>query len=391
MKKIYVFTLLVLLSATLMYFGKLHIDVIEPTTTIDPELIPVKKALLELQQEKDFQQLNKEEQLDRTLAVLDTVPDSHLRLRHQYQIALGKLPDIVFYGRVIDQYGQPVEGASIWHSGENAYLSAGGGKGFAKTDKAGYFMLDTSGAALVLGSIKHSEIDSVVHYRISKQSFPKIQYSTTVRFLSHDKNNVALNYNNYNKKSKAYVIQVWRLGEYEGAFGGYSSFHIASDSTVNSLVFDNNKNTINLTDDKAKAQFHISCTRPHMENNQDYGDWSLNITPVNGGIVETNDPYLNLAPESGYQASAEVRMQKGEKDYRHLLKNQRYYFSINNHNNYGSLNAHYEPFYGPEKEACIVRINYKLNPNGSRNLELKRNKENIDTHKLGAENRSFPS
>lgn len=373
MKKVYIIISLILIASTLIYVGNIYFYENKPVTSIDPVLMPVKKALLELQQEKDFNQLSREEQLEKVYAVLEKTPESHQRLRHQYQVAMGQLPDIVFYGRVIDQNNQPVVGASIWHSGENAYLSSGDGKGLAQTDEEGYFMLDTSGAALALGSIKHPEIDGVVYYRLNKPDSPKARYSTTVRFLSHSKSDRALSYNDYSVKDKAYVIQVWRLDKYEGTIAGYSSLHITSDSKVHSLMFDSGRNTIKLTDDKNKAQFNISCTRPHMVNNQDYGDWSLKLTPVNGVIVEANDPYLNHAPEFGYQTSIQVNMSKEAENYSHQLKNKRYYFAVNNSNKYyGSLNAHYEPFYGPDKEVCIVRFNHKINPTGSRNLELKR-------------------
>ena len=291
----------------------------------------------------------------------------------QTEFAIGRLPEIVFYGKVVDQHNQPVVGASVWISGENAYLSAGGGKGFVYTDEEGYFVVNTTGAALVLGSIRHPEIDKVVYYKVPDWHEPSgIEYKNTVRLLSHERKRASLNYNDYNGKGKAYEIRVWRMGQYEGAVRGYASFHIPSNGAKSSFRFDATDNTLLLLDDTSKAQFDISCNRSNMEHYQDFSDWSINITSVNGGIIETDDPYLNLAPVNGYESSLQIDMHKDTRDFRQRLF-KRYYFEIENQQIYGSFTAALEPFSGPDEQLCIIRLNYKINPTGLRGLELKLN------------------
>lgn len=339
------------------------------TTSVDPVLVPIKKELLELHEAEDFLQLSEEDRLEKTLVVLDKIPKTHRMLQQQYAVAIAKLPDIVFYGRVIDQYGQPVKNASIWYSAENAYLSAGEGKGFIQSDEFGYFELNTFGAALVLGSIRHPDINSVVYYRVNKPNSAVINYNTTVRFLSHDNARDSLNYNNHDKKSSAYIIRVWRLSANEGAIRQtlVTNYKIGEEYTFS---FNPKSGKVALSEGKTKGDLHLSCIRTPMQHYQDYGDWGLTITPVNGGIIETDDPYMNLAPVSGYKSSLEIDMTKGSPGYQHKLSNKHYYITTNNGNIFGSLKMHIKPFFEPREESCRLHIDFKINPTGSRNLEL---------------------
>lgn len=285
--------------------------------------------------------------------------------------AMGGLPDIVFYGRVLDQYVQPVEGASVWFSGEHAYLLSGGGNGFAHTDQEGYFTINTTGAALVLGSVRHSEIDKVVYYTVPDRYNPStLTYKNTVRMLSNGNKHVTLNYNDYRRKDNAYEIRVWRMGQYAGALRGFAAFNIPSDGTKSSFTFDVARKSISLVSDRSKAHFHMSCNRSAMEHYQDFSDWNLNIDVADGGIIETDDLYLNLAPATSYGESWTVDMREGTSSFRRRLF-KRFYFVTASGKQYGGLKAKFEPFLGPSEQSCRVYLDYKINPTGSRNLELR--------------------
>lgn len=286
-------------------------------------------------------------------------------------IALSSLPDIAFYGRVIDQHGQPVKNARVGYTGENAYLSTGGGRGYAYTDEDGYFMIDTTGAALELSGIAHPQVDSVSFETpdrlVNDIKSPK---EITVRFVSHNKSDAKLNYNDFSDKSKAYIVHAWRLSEYEGALSGDVITDYDADGRYYTLLLDQSVYDNRLKEGKTAGNIYVSCTRPHMESIRDYGDWSISITPVNGGIQKTTDLYMNTAPETGYQPSLDIVMSKGSSDYESRLLNKRYYFKSNNGKEYGSLLLNIAPFRNAKKEACRLDVYYKINPTGSRNLEL---------------------
>lgn len=369
-----IFFLSLTIAAVLYHYIYINQPVIE--TTMDARLVLVKESLLKLQRVQGFEQLSIEEKLEKTYQVLEKLPPEYKGLKRQYQIALSTLPSIIFYGRVIDQHGQPVKNATVWYEGTSTYLSAGGGRGLAATDDDGYFEVDTAGAELSLGSIKHPEIDDIAYQAPKTNSSHPNKYGA-IRLLSQeDKQGIYSTWRDHTEKDRAYIIHAWRLGEYEGALEGGGSFGLYSGKTY----------TINLSHtDKYKriseglndGDLRIICTRPHIESYRDIGDWSVSIVPVNGGILETDDLYMNMAPVSGYQATLEINMRKGSQNYQKSLLNKRYYITLKNGQKYGSLFINIDPFVSIEDDACSIRINSKINPSGSRNLELKRSSTSL--------------
>ena len=189
------------LVAAVLYLNPSRATELGRTYSIDPAL---KAIPMEMQQRTEY---------------------AHLKPR--YQIAMAALPKITFWGRVVDQYGQPVVGASIYNEGGNAWLASGGGAGFARTDDEGYFKIRNRGTGLSLGQIVHPEIEYGYPPDQGPRSYERSHQQFLIRskwFISsiteghpHDA------WSKYTKKSKAYEIKVWRLGEYEGAKGGGSN------------------------------------------------------------------------------------------------------------------------------------------------------------------------
>jgi len=350
-----------------------------PISSTDPVAIPVKKDLVEVIQKTEFKQLTEEEKLNKVYSVLDQLPPEYQRLKHQYKIALSSLPNVTFYGRVIDQYGQPVVNAKVWYEGTSTYLSAGGGRGASYTDELGYFEIDTVGNVLSLGGITHPEIE---------YSYPQVQeitysdsatYSrlkTSINLSSNINSQTDVSWRNYAEKDKAYVIQAWRLSKYEGTINGRVNGYYNLTGDVYTLNLFGKTYEQKILEGEKEGHLRVNCTRKIMEDNMDYGNWTATITPINGGIQETDDVYMNKAPESGYQSSLHIDMRKDSMSYQPTILNKRYFFKSNNGKEYGSLYVHFWPHSKFEDNTvCRVDIkSYKINPTGSRNLELKKEK-----------------
>lgn len=371
---IFLVTLIIIFICYFLYYIQEKNLVVK--SSVNPVLVPVKEALLDLQEENNFQQLSKKQQQEQVHTLLEDMPSEYKALKRQYQIALSTLPNITFYGRVVDQYDQPVAEATIYYTGTNTYLSAGGGRGKVETDEQGYFEIDTEGAQLVLGGVGHPEI-GVVSYEppnfANNTTWGGVHY-TKVNFLSaRDKQGIYPTWRDHTEKDHAYIIRAWRLGEYEGAKTGRISIGLPSVGSVYTIKLNEAKRKNRVIKGQKEGDFHISCIRPHIESYKDHLDWSASIVPVNGGIQETDDMYMNIAPETGYQSSIDIVMHKGSKDYAPSLLNKRYFFTINNgKKSYGSLFVHFKPFASIEEDACSISIRYKINSTGSRSLELKR-------------------
>jgi len=369
-KKYFILSIFALVSLVVGY-QLFYKDKRDSELAIDPVLIPVKAALFKLQEESGFQQFSKEEKLKKTYQVLEQLPKKYKGLKRQYQIAMSGAPDISFHGRIIDQYNQPVAGASIYKSGTNSFLMEGGGSGRVITDAKGYFEIDTSGVSLVLGGVSHPDIDRAF-YGINFSGAP----TTGQVFADYSsETEQKLNWKPYTSKENAYVIHAWRLGEYEGAVNGNGTIYVSSDGRLHTLKLGKNRsknNAIKIVKEVTAGQFHISCQRSHMRNNRDYNDWSVVVSPINGGIQAAEGLYNNIAPDSGYESSLNIVMKKGDPDYNYALSNKRFYFKTNNGQEYGSLLVSFRPFTNANKERCQISVKYKINPTGSRNLELKR-------------------
>jgi len=329
------------------------------TSSTDPAVAPVKTALFLLQQEKNFEKLNKKEKLEKISEVIEQLPPKYKKIKQQYQIAMSSAPDITFYGHVLDQYNQPVANTKISYTGTSNYLMTGAGRGAVLTDEQGYFEIDTHGAVLVIAGIEHKEITA----------------RGVVRFLSYSGDAEGFpNWHDYDEKDKAYVFNVWRLSQYEGAISGNIRDGYKRTGDTYTLKMEGGMKKQKIFEGEQSGHLRVSCTRkPHMEHHRDFGDWTARITPINGGIQETNDQYTNLAPESGYMPSLDIDMRLGTKDYVPYLRDKKYYFTSNNGKEYGSLQVSFEPHGKAEDDRyCIIRMSYKINPTGSRNLELKR-------------------
>ena len=354
--------LLILVSVSVYY--KLQNE--KAVSSVDPNLVPLKNELKELVNSEEFQKLSEEEKREKEYELLERLPPEYKRLKRQYKLALSPLPEIKFFGLVIDQYGNPVKEASVWYEGTSEFLSPGGGRGLAKTDEQGYFEINVRGGSLSLGAVTHPKIE----YSYQGGSLAETFVSYVQKQGEYD------SWRNYADKKHPYIINAWRLGKYKGATEGHIVTDLDASGKDYTLYLDQFDNRKKLKEGVHEdGHLYLSCTRPHVENNREYGDWSFSIVPINGGIQETSDIYLNKAPETGYESSLNISERKGSSDYTHRFLNKRYYITSKNTEVYGSLNMNITPFSKFYKDVCRIEIFYKINKTGSRNLELKPRKQ----------------
>lgn len=321
------------------------------------ELIPVRDAVLELYKQVEEGRIEKAEVAEKLDHILDDLPPEYRHLNRRYQIAMSQLPDIELYGRAIDQNGAPAANVKIAYDATSDFLAQGGGRGAVTTDSEGYFIIESHGAMLHLTGILDEKYSG--------------------RFYSDSSNTEARNlpptypdWKAHNTKDKPYLIHVWRKQGYEGAKRGkISMLHDidGSDYTYSLTKSQRDKTRISKgrSDD---GQLYISCTRESVEQYRDYRDWRVSIEVNNGGIQETEDYFLNAAPLTGYSSSIVVDMKQGQSDYKHVLREKRYY--IVSGDVYASLLIAMEPYATGGDNTCAISIQYKYNSDKSRNLEM---------------------
>jgi len=257
---------------------------------------------------------------------------------------------IEMYGKVIDQHGQPVAGAKV-------HMMVAGGGSFAPgsgpvavtTDEAGMFRVQAKGQEIAIGSVKHPQL-SAVRFSVGQDVAGTEHLDAVGRFGEK------YSWRTYTTPDHPFVVNVWRVEKFEP---------VDSDSGYLEPVA-NGKPYV-------RAGLEVSCKRDPKEPNTHWrhqkGSWSITFRPIDGGIQETDDIYLNEAPESGYQKELTVSMQRGDPDYKvNIQPARRYYYTANSGKLYGAFSATFDPYM--EDNTCSVKVSMKRNPNGSRNLAV---------------------
>jgi hypothetical protein len=109
------------------------------------------------------------------------------------------------------------------------------------------------------------------------------------------------------------------------------------------------------------GQLEISHVKPDLEHWREATEWSFRLSLPDGGLVEQNDDFPFEAPEEGYEPVVEFQFHREDANWTTILQ-KRYYIAFGRPRRYGRL----------EVETALergIRIQYAINPTGSRNLE----------------------
>ena len=94
-------------------------------------------------------------------------------------------------------------------------------------------------------------------------------------------------------------------------------------------------------------------------------DWSCAIEALNGGVMETTDEFMFLAPESGYQPSIRLEFRAAESGWASQVRKQ-FYIKSRGGGLFGRIDAEIIADY---TDRSVLNLRYAVNPAGSRVLE----------------------
>ena len=322
----------------------------------------VNKLEKEIKKAKELGQVKKVEKTEQEL--LTKLPKS---IQKAFELAKAANFSINFYGKVIDQNNLPVINAKVEYSTMGLWNLTNGSRGFVTTDQDGLFNVRADGNKLFISMPKHPEIVDAYIPSLNEKAFPKPRKQIQLE-AGKEVSNGSEGWDNYSSDSP-YIVRSWRVDSFEKVFYKRKNLFLKPDASIHTLVQKDKYGKMILNEGSdPEGILNFTCVRDESAYAQRNGSWQATIEAVDGGIQETQDIILNKAPIDGYQSSISVSMDGGGVYGSSVLKNKKYYFSAHNSHYYGSIAITFEPFW---KKSCIINVEYKINPNGSRNLAVK--------------------
>lgn len=254
---------------------------------------------------------------------------------------------INFYGRFIDQYSNPVPDVKMKFGIErltapNPALMEIGAKNIQlerTTDGDGRIEIHGEiGDGLGIGTV------TKVGYLLS----PKAPHGFGTSSGSYE---------------NPVIFKMWKEGEKPQLVGGSKFWSVTPDGqayTIDLLK----QSKVESSD--APGDIRIRIMRPAQIKPRTHFDWSFSIEAIQGGLVETEDEFMYLAPESGYEPSYQFTMVATNANWKRELDGFQFYLKSRDGQVYGRFVFDIIPDYN---DTSVFNVNWAANPNGSRNLQ----------------------
>ena len=254
---------------------------------------------------------------------------------------------INFWGAVVDQDGNPLEGVKIagytrtWYMTQTLNFDSRFPEVSAVSDSGGKFEIhDAAGDVLTIKYLKKEG------YEPEPGALRGFGYNTAERFSSDPNNPI--------------VFKMWRTNIHEQLIVGDKRFHIIPDGRA--YVIDLAKGTIA---ESGGGDLKVWIKYPEQVARGQLYDWLSEIVVIDGGILEETDPYSSMfsAPVGGYIPSFQYNQQiKGGQ--RGSTGSHRFYLSLQNGQKYGRITIEIRAPYNDDIPG-LVHIQYAINPSGS--------------------------
>jgi hypothetical protein len=249
-----------------------------------------------------------------------------------------------FYGKVIDQHGEPVVGATalgtlLWIQGVD--VGEKREQHTTQTDQNGEFEFTGFHA-------------SRLAVAVTKEGY-EMGRSPGVYHAPNEQNKTSA--------TERAIFHMWKLHGAEPMVHTSIQAGLACDGTPRK--FDP------LAERRDAGDLVVTLTRNPV--NIDRGkpfDWTLTLGIAGGGLIPINDLYPNEAPADGYQSSVAINMSSDTKNWTPSVVQSYYIFDGKN---YGRITIDIMANYQPPP--THFEIDSYVNPAGSRNLEFDPSKQ----------------
>ncbi|HEY5812360.1 MAG TPA: hypothetical protein VIT23_06885, partial [Terrimicrobiaceae bacterium] len=238
---------------------------------------------------------------------------------------------VTFYGRVVDQYGDPVSAARVSYGAIDRFLSKGSDyTGYS--DRNGYFSKDgIKGIALVVGVWKEG------YYGVDGKSAATFAYGInpdSTRSLPPTKDRPA-------------IFLLHKMGETEPlAHASGRQYKVAKDGQPMEVDLETGSQ---VPAGKGDIRFE-RWANDHVKDKSGLFDWRFRITVPDGGIAERQDQFAFEAPKDGYQSVTEINMPASLGENWNYIVNKSYFIRIRD-GRYARINA---TIYGGHNNSLVL-------------------------------------
>lgn len=260
---------------------------------------------------------------------------------------------INFWGLVVDQDGNPLEGVKIngntrtWYVTDTLGFDSRFPKVSATSDAKGKFeILNASGDDLTLKMEKSG-------YQLEPNAKLGFGYHTSERFSANPNSPI--------------VFKMWNTNIHEQLITGEKRFHIVPDGRP--YTIDLIKGTIAESGEgnlKVWIKYQTNVTGSQLY------DWSSEIDATNGGLLQETNAYSSMysAPVEGYIPTFQYpsHPQQIKVGQRGSTRPLRFYVKLRNGQEYGRITIELIAPYNDQIPG-MIHVQYAINPTGSRILK----------------------
>lgn len=278
----------------------------------------------------------------------DAAINAYLRNIERDSFYQWKIP-IRFYGKVINQFNNPVVRASVHLQWINRQGANGVGESDILTDNKGLFSLEgVKGKCLIVRIAKNG------YYDISeKENQIGFEYANPAEswFYEPDSN-------------KPVVFHLRKKGETESLIVKNLQLRLSGEGTTGVVDLLTGKES------PSDGQLQITVWKPMITVEQmNTGkvfpyDWRVQVKINDGGLKEHKDVFPFEAPESGYVAEYDESLHAINGASPGVSVDKEFYFYFGEPRKYGRMH------FRTDGHRPLIFIDYWLNPSGSRNLEF---------------------
>lgn len=262
---------------------------------------------------------------------------------------------INFYGKIIDQNENPIEGVTI-----TAEISSYNDRFMTTTDSNQRSREKIKSITDETGSFSLTGLTgmTLTLEKFTKEGFKPSMRNRTFSYHVNEKGSTDPN--------NPTVYTMWKQkGETEGLIKMEKTYRFKPGNEI----------TVDLLSSKARkgianGDFYVQINRPEDATSKKPFNWNIKIRAANGGILDTDDLFLYEAPIDGYKDTFDLEIKKEDSNWRSSL-NKQFYLKSRNGEVYSSLKVEFIPRYNGN---VAIRLKWLTNPNGSRNLEFDQSK-----------------